>query len=94
MAQGRVRTCVACGATDAKGALARVVRDAAGEVRVDPTGRAPGRGAYLCRRAECFAKARSRHALDRALRVRLDEADYARLEVEFGTLCAEHSDAQ
>jgi predicted RNA-binding protein YlxR (DUF448 family) len=35
--------------------------------RVDPTGKANGRGVYLCRDMDCFAKARKRKALERGL---------------------------
>jgi Protein of unknown function (DUF448) len=40
-------------------------------IAIDPTGRAPGRGAYLCNDAACFATAGRRHALERALRASL-----------------------
>jgi uncharacterized protein len=43
------------------------VRGQDGLVSRDPTGRAPGRGAYLHATAECFELARKRKALDRAL---------------------------
>jgi predicted RNA-binding protein YlxR (DUF448 family) len=44
-----------------------VVRSPDGMIAIDPTGRAPGRGAYLCHDAACFATAGRRHALERAL---------------------------
>lgn len=94
MAQPKTRTCVACGAAGDKASLVRLVRAADGEVKVDPTGRAPGRGAYVCRSQACFGTAARKHAFDRALRVRLDDAARERLEREFDMLCVEHSDAQ
>jgi hypothetical protein len=45
----------------------RVVRTPAGDVQVDPTGRLPGRGAYLCATGSCAAAAVRHHALERAL---------------------------
>lgn len=36
-----------------------------GKVTVDPTGKAKGRGVYLCRDRECMEKARKRRALQR-----------------------------
>jgi uncharacterized protein len=45
----------------------RVVRSPAGEVAIDPGGRAAGRGAYLCRAAECIENAIKKGALSRAL---------------------------
>ena len=65
------RTCVACRTSSDKAALIRVVRSADGAVRVDSTGKLPGRGAYLCRSAECAAKAMKRKGMDRALRAQV-----------------------
>lgn len=75
------RTCVACGATDTKRALLRIVRSPLGVVSFDPSGRAPGRGAYVCS-AECFAAARKAGKLDRALRTKLGEQDLERIAGE------------
>jgi hypothetical protein len=40
-------------------------------VTVDPTGRLPGRGAYICRAEACLEKAIAKGALSRALRTQL-----------------------
>lgn len=64
-----VRTCVACRRTDAKRGLFRLVRDAAGHVAVDPSGKRAGRGAYLCHDPACWEQALKRHGLERALRI-------------------------
>ena len=85
---------MACGKVGTKAGFVRFVRTAAGEVLVDPSGRAAGRGAYLCACHDCFATARKRRSLERALRARICEADYARLEQEFDMLCVGHSDVQ
>ncbi len=45
----------------------RVVRSPSGEIAIDPTGRAAGRGAYVCRAAECIDIAIKKGALSRAL---------------------------
>ncbi len=89
-----VRTCVVCGSQKPKAGFARVVRASDGSVDYDPTGRAAGRGAYVCRDSACLYNARTRHNLERSLKVRIDEAGWSRLEKEFDILCAEHSDAQ
>jgi len=62
-----VRTCVACRQEAGKGALIRIVRGPDGTAALDPTGRAPGRGAYLHRNQECFEIARKRRQLERSL---------------------------
>jgi predicted RNA-binding protein YlxR (DUF448 family) len=62
-----MRTCVACRQEGGKRELIRVVRNPAGVAALDPTGRAPGRGAYLHASPECIDLARKRRVLDRAL---------------------------
>ena len=52
----RQRSCIACGKLAGKAELMRIVRDPSGAVSFDKTGRAPGRGAYVCSE-ECFAAA-------------------------------------
>ncbi len=63
------RTCIVCRQIDAKRALIRLVRDATGRVAIDPTGKRPGRGAYLCHNPECWSQALRRHAVERALKI-------------------------
>jgi len=75
-----LRTCVACRTTGAKRGLVRIVRTPQGGVEVDPTGKAAGRGAYLCRRRQCWQEALKRDALARALRVKLWDADREKLK--------------
>lgn len=74
------RTCVACRAKRERSDLLRVARRPDGTVAADPEGKAPGRGAYVCRRAGCVAEAQPR--LSRALRRPLTDEDLARLREE------------
>ena len=82
--EGRVkhipqRTCVGCRTVSAKRQLVRVVRTPAGQVVVDPTGKAAGRGAYLHDRRTCWEQALSHRTLDQALKITLAEANRAAL---------------
>jgi uncharacterized protein len=63
------RTCVVCRSTTAKRALHRIVRSPSGAISYDPTGKAPGRGAYLCGQPACLETAPKRRSLQRALKV-------------------------
>jgi predicted RNA-binding protein YlxR (DUF448 family) len=63
------RTCVVCRSTTAKRTLHRIVRTPAGTVAYDPTGKAPGRGAYLCGQPVCLDMAVRRRSFQRALKV-------------------------
>lgn len=63
-----IRTCIACRSSSEKKELLRIVRSASGEIVIDPTGKKPGRGAYVCRSRDCIAAALKKKALERALR--------------------------
>jgi uncharacterized protein len=73
-----IRTCVGCREEGGKRGLVRLVR-AEGVVRADPTGRAPGRGAYLHRDQACLDQARRRHALERALKAQVPDDLWAEI---------------
>ncbi|MDQ6772556.1 MAG: YlxR family protein [Candidatus Dormibacteraeota bacterium] len=75
-----VRTCVACREEATKRELVRLVRPPDGEVTVDLTGRAPGRGAYVHPRPDCVRLARRRRALERALGGTVPETTWTHLE--------------
>lgn len=78
------RTCVACRRAGDKRTLVRLVRTADGAVVVDPTGRAPGRGAYLCAERPCWERAVQRRVLHHALRTTLDPENQAELLTHAG----------
>jgi predicted RNA-binding protein YlxR (DUF448 family) len=77
------RTCVSCRETNDKRTLTRLVRTPDGHVRLDTTGRAPGRGAYLCTQRECWERALGRaDTLGRALKVSVPAEDRTALLAE------------
>jgi len=76
---------VGCRERAGKSELVRVVRRPAGQVSVDPTGRSPGRGAYVHRSESCVRQAVRRGSLARALKASLDEAEVSRLVHELGS---------
>ncbi|MBN2909366.1 YlxR family protein [Polycladomyces sp. WAk] len=77
-----MRKCVACQEMMPKKELIRVVRTPEQEILIDPTGKKSGRGAYLCGKEECFRLAKKKKALDRALKVQVDDSIYDRLQEE------------
>ena len=72
---------IACGAQADKTGLLRIVRTPEGAVAFDATGRAPGRGRYVCS-TDCFAAACKRNKLDRALKATLGSDDYDRIAAD------------
>jgi hypothetical protein len=74
-----VRTCIACRQPQGKRELVRIVRTPAGEVRVDPTGKQAGRGAYLCRTRGCWELALTGQRLNAALKTTITPENLAAL---------------
>ena len=74
------RTCIACREKGDKRGLIRIVRSPDHTIAVDPSGKANGRGAYLCHKPSCWERALSTPILARALNTDIN-AD-ARVELE------------
>ncbi len=72
------RTCVGCRNILPKRQMLRIVRTAEG-VKVDPSGKHAGRGAYLHDRRECWERS-LKGALAHALKTTLTEEDRVSLE--------------
>lgn len=70
------RMCVGCQEMKNKKELLRIVRTPAGTVNLDMTGKQAGRGAYVCRKDECFTKAYKEKKLERALQHAVDAGVY------------------
>jgi len=70
------RTCIITKEKTAKKDLLRIVRTPEGEIIVDETGKANGRGAYLKKEVEVIEKARQSKALERVLEVPIPDATY------------------
>ena len=75
-----VRMCVACREGKPKKELIRIVRSQEGAVSVDVTGKASGRGAYICPDVACLERASKTRALNRALGAELTEETFQELK--------------
>ncbi len=67
-----LRKCVGCNKMLEKCTLIRVVKSKEGEINIDLTSKASGRGAYLCNSIECFDKAQKTRAVERAFKQKID----------------------
>ena len=76
------RKCVGCGEMIGKKGAVRVVRDKEGNFSVDPTGKKPGRGAYICNDTKCLELAKKGRKLERSFKCRVPEEIYEELEKE------------
>jgi predicted RNA-binding protein YlxR (DUF448 family) len=59
--------------------MVRVVRTPEGRVVADPTGKAAGRGAYLCAKPECWELGLKKGRLERSLQVSIPAEDVSGL---------------
>ena len=65
------RTCVGCRKIQPKREMVRIVCTPDQGVRIDESGKASGRGAYLCRKRPCWERALAEKRLEHALKIKL-----------------------
>jgi len=73
------RKCIACQDRDNKKELVRIVKNKEGHIFLDRTGKANGRGAYICNCSECLRKAIKSKALNRAFKMEIPDEVYESL---------------
>lgn len=76
------RMCLGCQEMKPKKELIRVAKNAEGEIKVDLTGKAPGRGAYICKSVECLEKAIKSKRFERAFETKISDEIFSRLREE------------
>jgi len=67
------RKCLGCGVSKNKSDLIRVVRSPENEISIDLKGKKSGRGAYICRDANCLKKAVKAKKFDKNLEVKISD---------------------
>ena len=77
-----MRKCAGCEEMKEKKQLLRVVHTPEGEFLLDFTGKKSGRGAYVCKSAECLEKAHKAHRIERSLSCKIPEEIYEQLRTE------------
>lgn len=80
------RKCIACSERSDKKALIRIVKNKENEIFLDPTSKANGRGAYVCRELGCLEKAIKSKALNRAFKMEISGEVYEKLKMELEKL--------
>jgi len=71
-----LRTCIICGNKAPKRDLLRIVSTPDLGVKVDPTGKASGRGTYICSDVQCAPTDVRRGRIERALRGSITDSDW------------------
>ena len=77
-----MRTCIGCNEKKPKKELIRVVKNNEDTVFVDFTGKANGRGAYICHDISCLEKAIKTKRLSRVFEMQIDDEIYEKLKSE------------
>ena len=78
-----MRSCISCRATKDKSELIRIVRSPEGDFFFDRTGKANGRGAYICDNAECIAKCLKKKMLNKAFKTEVSDEIYKKLSEDY-----------
>ncbi len=78
-----LRQCIACRELKDKKEMLRVVKTSDGEIFLDFSLKAAGRGAYICDNPECIKKLRAKKMLDKTFSCRVDDKVYAAIEEEY-----------
>ena len=79
------RRCIGCMTSRPKKDLIRIAADADG-LHIDPSGKMPGRGAYLCRNGECAMLALKKNAFGRSLRTEVSRQQAEELAAQIAEL--------
>lgn len=77
------RTCIGCNVQKNKKDLIRIVINKEGEISIDRTGKANGRGAYICDNIECFKKMIKSKKLEKSFERKISDDIYEALRNEF-----------
>lgn len=75
-----LRRCAGCNEQKSKKEFVRVIRTPEGEILLDESGKANGRGVYLCPKKSCLQKARKAKRLERNLKMAIPDEIWVQLE--------------
>ncbi|MCQ2495363.1 MAG: YlxR family protein [Lachnospiraceae bacterium] len=78
-----LRKCTGCNEMIPKKEMIRVILDPEGNIDLDDTGKRNGRGAYICKKRECFRKAVKSKGLEKSLKCSIPEEIYRNLEENY-----------
>ena len=73
------RTCIGCNSQKNKRDLIRIVKNKEGIISIDRTGKANGRGAYICDNIECLENAIKTKRLEKTFETSISNEIYENL---------------
>ena len=81
-----MRMCLGCRQMMPKKELIRIVHSKENGISLDFTGKAAGRGAYICKSTSCFAKLKKAHGIEKNFAVAVSPDIYSELEKELNEI--------
>ena len=78
-----LRQCIACRELKEKKSMLRIVKNSEGNIFLDFSWKAAGRGAYICDNPDCIKKLRKGRLLNKVFSCAVDDAVYAAVEEEY-----------
>jgi hypothetical protein len=78
-----LRQCIACRELKEKKEMLRIVKNKDGEIFLDFSGKAAGRGAYICDNAECIKKLKKQRLINKVFSCEVDDKVYQDIEEEY-----------
>ena len=77
------RMCIACRELKEKREMLRIVKPADGDIFIDFSSKASGRGAYICNNPECVKKLKKQKLLNKVFSCAVDDKVYTAIEEEY-----------
>ncbi len=77
------RQCISCRELKEKREMLRIVKNADGKIFLDFSGKAAGRGAYICNNPDCVKKLKKSRLIDRVFSCKVDDGIYSAIEEEY-----------
>jgi hypothetical protein len=78
-----LRQCIACRELKEKKNMLRVVKNKDGEIFLDFSGKAAGRGAYVCDNPDCVTKIKKQRLINKIFSCAVDDKVYTAIEEEY-----------
>ncbi|MBE7088300.1 MAG: YlxR family protein [Clostridiales bacterium] len=78
-----LRMCIACRELKEKMAMLRIVKNQQGEIFLDFSSKAAGRGAYICDNPDCIKKLKKQRIINKVFSCQVDDSVYSAIEEEY-----------
>lgn len=78
-----LRQCIACRELKEKKSMLRIVKNSEGNIFLDFSWKAAGRGAYICDNPDCIKKLKKGRLLNKVFSCAVDDAVYTAVEEEY-----------